>query len=66
MAQPIRKRKQITVKPKMEGFDYCDECPFLGYNYEKNAWMCNPSDYVFNKTTERISVPIWCGNRKQK
>lgn len=66
MAQPIRKRKQISVKPKMDGLEYCNECPFLGYDFEKDVYMCNPNDWVFGKTNDKISVPLWCGNRKQK
>ena len=66
MAQPIRKRKTIKNKPKMDGIEYCNECPFLGYDFEKDLYMCNPNDWVFGKTNDKIPIPLWCGNKKQK
>ena len=48
MAQPIRKRKTVKNKPKMDGIEYCNECPFLGYDFEKDLYMCNPNDCVDN------------------
>ena len=66
MAQPIRKRKNVEINPKMVGIEYCNDCPFLGYDFEKGEYMCNPNVWMFGKTNDKIPVPLWCGNRKQK
>lgn len=64
MGQPIKKsRKKPPVEGKVVGIDYCNECPFLGMDMNNN-WICNPNDYVFGKTNNKIPVPNWCGNKK--
>lgn len=67
MAQPIRKRKTVkvtvdSIKGTGRGLDFCNECPFLGYN--ENGYICNPNDYIFGKVNGKIDVPKWCGNHK--
>jgi hypothetical protein len=64
MAQPVRKRKK-TLKTEIEdGLEYCNQCPFLGYNFEKDSYMCSPNDLYFGKS-DNIPVPKWCGNSKK-
>ena len=54
MVQPIRKRKSVEIKPKMAGIEYCNDCPFLGYDFEKGEYMCNPNVWMFGKTNDKI------------
>lgn len=63
MGQPIKKSRKHKVV--LTGLDYCNECPFLGMDMNDN-WVCNPNDYVFGKTNDKIPVPKWCGNSKSK
>ena len=52
------------------GLNYCNECPFLGYNKKEKKFECCPNGYFFNKNDEdeqgRYKVPEWCGNKKEK
>lgn len=67
MAQPIRKRKIVEKEDNIihgtgDGIDYCDECPFLGY--ENGKVKCMPNDIVFKKK-KNIPVPDNCGNKRK-
>ena len=50
------------------GLDYCNECPFMGYNKKKKQFECCPNGYFFSKkeidNNGNIKVPNWCGNKK--
>ena len=49
----------------MKGIEYCNECPFLGYDFEKDIYMCSPNEWVFGRVTDKIPVPSWCGTNKK-
>jgi hypothetical protein len=63
MAQPIKKCRKKKAEIKLIGLEYCNECPFLGYN--ENGYICNPNDYIFGNVRGKIPVPKWCGNSKK-
>lgn len=63
MPQPIKKQRKTKVDNPISGFDYCNDCPFLGYQ-ENDVYICSPNDYVFGKVKGNIPVPTWCGNHK--
>lgn len=54
MAQPIKKCRRKKAEIKLIGLEYCNECPFLGYN--ENGYICNPNDYDMRAGKPTISM----------
>lgn len=61
MAQPIRKRLEINRRDAVTSnggtIEFCNECPFLGYDFETLEYMCNPNDWKFGRAKGNIPVP---------
>jgi hypothetical protein len=47
-----------------DGLDFCNQCPFFGYDKKKKVFVCAPNDLIMGKT-DNIPVPKWCGNSKK-